>query len=175
MAELLKDGYRFFVLTPWEGDDTHGLLVVPLSEAQAWGPPPEHLTPLQLGFDYFGRIKIPYLNHEDSASDFVRDSEAARGACDAMTQFLISEIFSGKADPNASTALAKAAMAHPEIRTHPDFSKDMSEAEIAGEIQKAMQEALEDPEVVGHRREIGQAMRELRNLTTPRKPWWRFW
>ena len=175
MAELLKDGYRFFVLTPWEGDDTHGLLVVPLSEAQAWGPPPEHLTPLQLGFDYFGRIRIPYLNHEDSTPNFATESESARSTTNAMSQLLISAVLGGKVDAKASAELAKAAMAHPKIQGHPDFPKNMSEAEIAAEIQKAMKEALEDPEVVGHRREMGDAMRELRNLTTPKKPWWKFW
>jgi len=175
LAELLKEHYRFFVLLPSHDTDTHGLLVVPVATANAWGPLPEHLMPLQLGFDYFGQIKVPYLNHEDAAPDFASESESARSTTHAMSQLLISAVLGGKVDAKASAELAKAAMTHPKIKGHPDFPKDMSEAEIAAEIQKAMKYALEDPEVVGHRRDMGDAMRELRSLITPRKPWWKFW
>jgi hypothetical protein len=175
LAELLKDDYRFFVLVPSLDTDTHAVLVAPASQAAGWVPLPGHLEPLRLGFDYFSGIEIPYLNNEEAAPNFAAESDSARSSANAMSQLLVSAILGGKVDANASAELAKAAMTNPKLREHADFPKNMSEAEIAAEIQKAMKEALEDPEVVGHRRDIGEAMRELRNLTTPRKPWWRFW
>jgi len=111
LAELLLDDYRFFVLAWSLASDTHGLLVVPSSSALAWVPLPEHLIPLQLGFDYFGKIKIPYLNQEDAAPDFARESGAQNEMHDALRQ-LFSGFVSGKADPGASEALAKAVVTH---------------------------------------------------------------
>lgn len=175
LAELLKDDYRFFILVPSLDSDTHAVLIAPALQAAGWDPLPEHLEPLRLGFDYFSGIKIPYLNHEEAAADFAVESASARSTANAMSQLLFSAVLGGKVDANASAELAKAAMADPKLREHADFLKGMSEAEIAAEVQRAMKETLEDPEVVGHRRDFSEAMQELRNLTTPRRPWWRFW
>ncbi len=171
LAELLKDDYRFFVLAPTLGDDTHGLLVAPVASALAWVPLPEHLIPLQLGFDYFGKIKVPYLNHEDSAPDFARESGAAGDMQDALRQ-LFSGFLSGKADPETSAALAKAIMTHLSFDRLADMPDTASETEMVAEIQKAMEELLQDPELTEGRREIDDALQELRKLTgdPPNKP-----
>lgn len=171
LAELLKDDYRFFVLAPTLGSDTHGLLVVPIANALAWVPLPEHLIPLQLGFDYFGQIKVPYLNHEDSAPDFARESGAQGEMQDALRQ-LFSGFLSGKAEPETSAALAAAVVTHLGFDRLADIPDDASEAQIAAEIQKAMQELLRDPELTEGRREIDNALQELRKLTggPPKKP-----
>ena len=171
LAELLKDDYRFFVLAPTLGSDTHGLLVVPIANALAWVPLPEHLIPLQLGFDYFGKIKVPYLNHEDSAPDFARESGAERDMQDALRQ-VFSGFLSGKADPETSAALAKAVVTHLSFNQLADMPDDASEAELVAEIQKAMEELLRDPELTEGRREIDNALQELRKLTggPPNKP-----
>src|SRR5262245_42082032 len=128
LAELLKDHYRFFVLLPSHGSDTHAVLVVPVAVAQGWGSLPEHLAPLRLGFDYFYELDVPYLNHEASAPNFARESEGARASTNAFSQWLVSGLFSGKADPDASAALAKAALLDPRVRENPDFPTGMSEA-----------------------------------------------
>jgi hypothetical protein len=173
LAELLKDDYRFFVLALSLDSDTHGLLVAPVATVATWGPLPSHLQDLKPGFDYFSGINVPYLNHE--APNFARDAEGVHAASEAMG-LMINSLFSGKTDPAAATALARAAMMDPKIKDHPDFPKGASEADIAAEIEKAMQEALQDPEVRGYRREMNDALAELRGLTGARaKPWWKFW
>jgi hypothetical protein len=188
IAELLKDHYRFFVLLPSHDTDTHAVLVVPVAVAQGWTDLPEHLAPLLLGFDYFHQLDVPYLNHEASAPNFASES-GARASADAFSGFLLSAIFSGKADPKAVAALAK----DPRIREHSPFPKDMkdmSEAQIAAEIQKQTEEALQDPQVKQLSGEIGKSMAtfqaELQTLMQselqrvmreglPKKPWWKFW
>ncbi|MDX2203034.1 MAG: hypothetical protein NW223_09800 [Hyphomicrobiaceae bacterium] len=174
LAELLEDDYRFFVLKPSLESDTHGLLVVPVAQARAWRTLPEHLVPLERGYDYFGRINIPYLHHEDAAPHFADESAAARAASNAMGR-MIESLVTGKMDPAASTELARAAMLSREVRAHPDFPKTISEGEIAAEIQKALGEAMHDPEVAQARREMDSAMQELHRLIRPKKPWWKFW
>jgi hypothetical protein len=171
LAELLQDDYRFFVLAPTLGSDTHGLLVAPIATALSWEPLPEHLIPLELGFDYFGKIRVPYLNHEDSAPGFARESGAQNEMDNALSQ-VFSGFLSGKADPGASEALAKAVVTHMRLDQLADIPDDASEAEIVAEIQKGMQEVLNDPELVEGRREIDSALQELRKLThaPPKKP-----
>ena len=188
LAELLKDHYRFFALLPSHDTDTHAVLVVPIAVAQGWTDLPEHLEPLRLGFDYFHQLEVPYLNHEQSAPNFASQA-GARASADAFAGFLLSAMFSGKADPKAVAALAK----DPRIREHSPFPKDMkgmSEAQIAAEIQKQTEEALQDPQVKQMSAEIGKGMAkfhgelqtlmqtELQRLTgegSPKKPWWKFW
>lgn len=81
LAEVLKDKYSFWLVEGRLGDDTHGLLI--LSHAVASQLQTEHadwlaetLVPMQLGFDYFNEIKVPYLGHEDNNPDFLQQSEA---------------------------------------------------------------------------------------------------
>jgi hypothetical protein len=171
LAELLKDDYRFFVLAPSLASDTHALLVAPIADALSWVPLPEHLMPLEFGFDYFGKIRVPYLNHEDSAPDFARESGAQNEMQDALQQVL-SGLLAGKADPGASEALAKAVVTHLSIDQLAKIPDDASEAELVAEIQKGMQDLLNDPELTDGRREIDYALQELRKLTgaPPKKP-----
>lgn len=188
IAELLKDHYRFFVLLPSHDTDTHAILVVPIAVAQEWRSLPEHIAPLRLGFDYFHGIAVPYLNNEDAAPNFARESGALASGS-AFAGMLLSAIFSGKADPKAAAALAK----DPATREHSPFSKDMkgmSEAEIAAEIQKQTEEALRHPQARQLSADIGRSMstfqselqalmqKEMQRLTpdgAPKKPWWKFW
>lgn len=81
LAEVLKDKYSFWLVEGRLGDDTHGLLI--LSHAVASQLQTEHadwlaetLVPMQLGFDYFNEIKVPYLGHENNNPDFLQQSEA---------------------------------------------------------------------------------------------------
>ena len=81
LAEVLKDKYSFWLVEGRLGDDTHGLLI--LSHEVALQLQTEHaewlaatLVPMQLGFDYFNEIKVPYLGHEDNNPDFLQQSEA---------------------------------------------------------------------------------------------------
>jgi hypothetical protein len=81
LAEVLKDKYSFWLVEGRLGDDTHGLLI--LSHAVASQLQTEHadwlsatLVPMQLGFDYFNEIKVPYLGHEDNNPEFLQQAEA---------------------------------------------------------------------------------------------------
>lgn len=81
LAEVLKDKYSFWLVEGRLGDDTHGLLI--LSHEVALQLQAEHaewlaatLVPMQLGFDYFNEIKVPYLGHEDNNPEFVQQAEA---------------------------------------------------------------------------------------------------
>lgn len=81
LAEVLKDKYSFWLVEGRLGDDTHGLLI--LSHEVALQLQTEHaewlaatLVPMQLGFDYFNEIKVPYLGHEDNNPEFVQQAEA---------------------------------------------------------------------------------------------------
>jgi len=81
LAEVLKDKYSFWLVEGRLGDDTHGLLI--LSHAVALQLQTEHtdwlaetLVPMQLGFDYFNEIKVPYLGHEDNNPEFLQQAEA---------------------------------------------------------------------------------------------------
>ena len=72
--------------------------------------------------------------------------------------------------------MAKAVLAHPGVRAHLPPGK--TEAEIAAELQQAMAEAMQDPEVKQGRSEYESAMQALWKLTgggPPKKPWWKFW
>src|SRR5262245_54967184 len=110
LAELLKDHYRFFVLVPSLDTDTHGLLVAPIATAKAWDTMPAHLTPLRLGFDYFHQIRIPYLNHENSAPDFARDSQRLKEAGAVWEKLIEASLFHKAIDPEMASALARLAM-----------------------------------------------------------------
>jgi hypothetical protein len=179
LAELLKDHYRFFALLPSHDTDTHGLLVVPTAQAQAWGPLPGHLAPLRLGFDYFRQLQIPYLDHEDSAPDFARESETERATTDALSRLLVSAVIGGKVDAQASAALARAVASDPKLRQQLDASGNASASGLAAELQGALEETLRDPEMRELRGRMDKSMAELQALVRggppPRKPWWKFW
>ena len=81
LAEVLKDKYSFWLVEGRLGDDTHGLLI--LSHEVALQLQTEHaewlaatLVPMQLGFDYFNEIKVPYLGHENNNPEFLQQAEA---------------------------------------------------------------------------------------------------
>jgi hypothetical protein len=133
------------------------------------------LKPLELGFDYFRGIKIPYLNHEDSAPSFASESGALRAKSKAMTDLLVSSVIGGKPDPKASAALAKALMADPNARQQLGLPQNASEAEVAAQIEKMMSGALQNPDVRSIRRELDGTMQELSKLGPPKKPWWKLW
>jgi len=166
LAELLKNDYRFFVLSPWRGSDTHRLLVVPESHARAWGSIPEHLEPLRFGFDYFNGINIPYLNHEDSAPNWATESEAARLSGEALTRFYgVFLLGTKKLDPGAAAAFAKAAVKDPSLREFVDWPENASEAEIAAIVEKAIDEGLQGAGVKEWRSGFDNAMQDLWTVT----------
>ena len=165
LAELLKDDYRFFVLVPSLNSDTHGLLVVPKSVAEAWNPLPEHLTPLELGFDYFGQIKVPYLYHEDGAPDFARESELQRDASGAFAQFLEAMLLKRRVDTETAAAFAKLVMREPKAREDLGLARDASEAEVTAKIMAELNAALQDAKVDEAFEEFDSAMQELWKLT----------
>jgi hypothetical protein len=172
LAELLRERYQFFVLQPSLDGDTHGLLVATHGDVRNWGEAPSHLTALDLGYDYFNDIRVPYLNHEASAPEFAVQRERVGAAKNAMGG-LIQAMFSGELDANAAAELAKAAMKDPKTR---EAASGQSEAEMAAEIQKAFNAALASPAVHANRLELDKAMADLKLLTglVP-KPWWKFW
>lgn len=96
LAEVLKERYSFFVLVPSLESDTHGILVAPVAAAERWDPLPDHLYPLDLGYDYFGNIHVPWLGHEDEAPNFAEESARMREGSDAFANLLMSALFSGK-------------------------------------------------------------------------------
>src|SRR5262245_2206219 len=165
LAELLKDDYRFFVLVPSLNSDTHGLLVVPKSVAEAWNPLPEHLAPLELGFDYFGQIKVPYLFHEDWAPDFARESEFQRQASGAYAQFLEAVLLKRSIDTETAAAFAKLVMRDPKAKEEFGLSQNASEAEVTAKIKAELNAALQEAKVDEAFEEFDSAMQELWKLT----------
>lgn len=170
LAELLRGHYGFFLLEPSLGSDTHGLLVVPQSTADGWGGIPDHLVPLDRGYDYFNRIRVPYLGHEDSAPDFAADRERVSATQDAMSG-LLEAMFSGKMTDEAAARIAAFSTTDPELKA---LREGRSQAEIAAELQKAFEETLQSPEVAAHKKEMDQAMADLQAAVRAR-PWWKFW
>jgi hypothetical protein len=161
LAELLKDDYRFFVLVPSLDSDAHGLLVVPRSVAEGWDPLPDHLTVLQLGFDYFGQIKVPYLNHEGSAPEFARESGLQREASGAYAQFLEAAFIKRTVDTGTAAAFAKLVMSDPKAKEEFGLSVDATEAEVTAKIQAELNTALQQANAEGAFDEFDSAMQEL--------------
>lgn len=172
LAELLKEHYAFLLLKPSLSGDTHGLLVTPHSSISAWGHLPEHLVPLNLGHDYFNGIRVPYLGHEDAAPDFSTDRERVSNANDAMGE-LVQALFAGKLNDEAAAKIAALAATNPALS---EAAGGRSQAEIAKELQQAVDDSLQSPEGVASRRELDKSLANLRSLTVaPPKPWWKFW
>jgi hypothetical protein len=133
LAELLKDRYRFFVRLDSFASDTLHFLVVPLAQAQSWTSLPDHLAELEVGYDYFSEIKVPYLNHEDSAPNFVAESEIK----DANWKLWLGREF-GNVKPYETTRLAKIVIKYPELRKQADVPADASEDEVAALLRKQL-------------------------------------
>ena len=171
LAEVLGAHYNFYVLEPSLTDDTHGLLVVPQARARSWAGLPDHLVPLEPGYDYVHGIRVPYLNHEDAAPDFARDRERVAAGREAMGDF-VQALRSGKMDDATASSFARLVQNDPKAREAADGK---SEAELAAEIQLALKEAFSSPEAQASRREMEAAQAELRSLVTRSKPWWKYW
>lgn len=172
LAHLLREHYRFFVLVPSLDGDTHGLLVAPVAAVDAWGALPEHLTPLELGHDYFHQVRVPYLGGEDTAPHFAADRQRVANQSDAMAA-LVQGLFSGKITDDMAARMAAVVASDPAARSE---LKGMTEADMAAEMQKAFNEAMASPELAESRRELDAARAGLAAVAgQPRKPWWKFW
>jgi hypothetical protein len=161
LAEILKDDYRFFLLVPTLDSDTHGLLVAPRSVAEGWNPLPEHLIPLQLGFDYFGQINVPYLRHEGSAPDFARESKLQRETSGAYAKFLEAAFIKRAIDTETVAAFAKLVMQDPKAMEEFGLSADASEADVTAKLQAELSAALQEVDGEGSFDEFDSAMLEL--------------
>jgi hypothetical protein len=172
LAVMLAGRYRFFLHKPSLDGDTHGLLVVPESDALAWGAVPDHLVPLALGHDYFNDLRVPYLNHETQAPDFDRQRERLASQKVAMGG-LTEALLTGKMDARVADNLAQLAATDADGKPlSPEESR-----KVADDIRQALDEAMASPEMDAHRRELQAAMSELQGLTRtpPAKPWWKLW
>lgn len=74
-AELVKDSHDVWLHKESLENDTHGFLITSKSQSRElqdnhadWVA--KHLEPLTLGFDYFGEVEIPYLNHSELLASF---------------------------------------------------------------------------------------------------------
>lgn len=172
LAMLLRERYRFFLLEPSLSDDTHGLLIAPIADVDAWGEIPEHLTSLEIGYDYFHQIRIPYLGGEDSAPNFAVESQQVRATSNAMGGFM-EALFSGKMDETTASKLAEMVKSNPKLNAS---AGGMSQAEMTAELLSAFQGAMTSPEIKQSRQEMDEALSSLRSLANPApKPWWKFW
>lgn len=171
LAEVLGAHYNFYVLEPSLAADTHGLLVVPQARARSWPGLPDHLVPLEPGYDYFHDIRVPYLHHEDSAPNFAQDSERVAAGREAMGDF-VQALLSGKMDDAAAASFARIVQTDPDGRA---AAAGKSEAELAAEIQLALNEAWSSPSAAQSRRELEAGRAELRSLGARSKPWWKLW
>lgn len=166
LAHLLREHYRFFLLKPSLDSDTHGLLVAGVGEVNGWPELPDYLVPLDIGYDYFHGIRVPYLGAEDSAPRFAQDRQQVEDSSAAMAGF-VEAMLSGKMTDELAEKMASLAAVEVQGR---------SQAEIAAEIKKSFSEALESPEAIEIRREQEAALANLRSLTDPPpKPWWKLW
>jgi hypothetical protein len=83
LAEILKAKYAFFLRNGYEGDDTHGLLIVPVdcvpvmrSQHGAWFN--DNFSELERGIDHFSGLRIPYVGHENNNPNLKEEVEALR-------------------------------------------------------------------------------------------------
>jgi hypothetical protein len=175
VAELLKERYRIFLLASSLSDDTHGMLVVSRFDAERWAPRPEHLVPLDLGYDYFHQIRVPYLGHPDAAPQFKVDQEH-RAAERDVGSALIEMILSGKQPARGTIPkMAEVALRDPELAAeHAGLSPQELSLRFSGELAKV--QAM--PEVQELQREMGSISQQVAKALQDRpvkKPWWKFW
>jgi hypothetical protein len=172
LAELLREDYRFFLLEPSLGDDTHALLVVSGADARGWDEVPEHLAALELGHDYFHDIAVPYLNHEASAPEFANDRERVDSGKQLMAG-VVKAMFAGAMDDATAAGIARLNLQDPELRK---AAEGKTEAQLAQEIKQEFDASLASAEGMEHQRELDKAMADLKALTSPPpKPWWKIW
>lgn len=71
LAAMLRERYRFYLLTDTLSEASHGLIVLPAGDTA-----PEGAAPLELGVDYFEPgMRLPYLGRLDNNPDFARARE----------------------------------------------------------------------------------------------------
>jgi len=165
LAEILSDRYNFYLLSPSLESDTHAVTVVTKSVAEKWGKLPDHLQQLDLGYDYFNGIRIPYLNHEGSATKFSADKEIIDSIRDAADDFF-TELLSGQITDKSAKQIARIALSD-EGNSNQRIVK--SEEELAAEIKAEMNEALSGEEIQEALAEFERAMADLRAIATHNK------
>jgi len=106
LAFLLKDKYRFFQHVDYLGESANALFIARASELGPWTP--KHLTPLDLGNDYFAGedFKVPYLGNLNNNPNFEADRASAREqrqqAGEAIDEWLDDQL---KTDPELRKSL----------------------------------------------------------------------
>jgi hypothetical protein len=85
LAEILKAKYVFFLRNGHEGDDTHGLLIVPIDCVPVmrgkhgdWFS--ENFGELERGTDHFSGLRIPYFGHENNNPQLREELDAMQAA-----------------------------------------------------------------------------------------------
>jgi uncharacterized protein (DUF433 family) len=178
VAEILRERYSFFVHTPSLASDTHALLIADRAEAVGWRALPSHLAPLDLGFDYFGGIRVPYLGHTDAAPDFETDKASAVAKRQAGASFMESMLTGKPLSPEALANMAEVAAMDPRIAADfPGLSREQLTAQIAKEMQQAqgMPEVKDlQSHIASIPEQIGRVMRQGM-AKKDKKPWWKFW
>ncbi len=91
VAALIADRYAVFFDESSRGDDTHGLLVVSKTDLafldeQTRQVLARDFSPLELGLDYFGGIRIPYLGHDDHNPDCLAELQAQQRATEELVR-----------------------------------------------------------------------------------------
>lgn len=170
LAELLKEHYRFFLVGTFFESDSHGLLVAPLSQVRAWAALPEYLRELQLGYNYFSGMLVPYLNHEDSAPDFERDNLRFRATVDAQETFIRRALLEKKVDAGICAGFAKLVTPDPRMREEAGLSPTASEAELSSVFYTVLCAVLEDPDQEKAFGDFHAAIRKIESLTGGRWP-----
>lgn len=97
IAYILRDVYDLWLLKERLGDDTHSLLLLPKADSsklEASHPQwtADTLVRLDLGYDYFGKIRVPYVQNENHNPHFLEDAarigEEHRKFVEAMSVYL---------------------------------------------------------------------------------------
>ena len=109
----------------------------------------DHLTVLQLGFDYFGQIKVPTLNHEGSAPEFAREKWASEGSVGRLCTVFEAAFIKRTVDTGTAAAFAKLVMSDPKAKEEFGLSGDATEAEVTAKIQAELNTALQQANAEG--------------------------
>jgi hypothetical protein len=186
IAEIIHADYDVFINRHSVGESFNNLVVAARATRAERGPLPDHLIPLQRGFDYFtgdpsagAALAIPYVGHDASgfAAEMAEHADKVEGS-KAMVDALISGMFTGKIDDAKLQAAATAMAKVPEVKAELGAR---SATEVADELRKAMQESFADKEIANHLSGLRKGVDDLRAMTSnpplipPPKPWWKFW
>jgi hypothetical protein len=186
ISEIIGDDYSVFVDRHTVGETFNNLVVAAHSTMADRGPLPDHLIPLQPGFDYFtgdpsagAALAIPYVGHEAPgfAAGMAEHADKVESS-KALVDVLLRGMFTGKIDETKLQAAAAGMAKIPEVKAELGAR---SETEVADELRKSMQEAFADKEMSSHLSGLRKGMDELRAMTgnppllPPPKPWWKFW